>query len=117
REQVRKTHRNYYQKHKEQEKERNRKWAREHPECIKEWKMNHPEQVKETQRNGQKMFNQRHPEILKAHNFARQFPLGPCCWFCGSTENLERAHFDYKYPEQFMTLCRKHHRWIDRGCD
>jgi hypothetical protein len=41
-------------------------------------------------------------------------PLAPRCAFCGSTENLERAHFSYAQAWMYITLCRKHHKMFDK---
>jgi hypothetical protein len=36
--------------------------------------------------------------------------LKPCCENCGSTENLQRHHFDYNDPYKIVTLCFSCHR-------
>ena len=40
----------------------------------------------------------------------RMLPVLDACEFCGSTENLERHHYDYSDPGLFHVLCRKCHR-------
>jgi hypothetical protein len=60
-----------------------------------------------------RVFYKNHPEVGHAHNIARNIPLGPECEWCGSTENLQRAHFDYSKPKLFLTLCRRCHAKID----
>lgn len=106
--------RNYYQEHKEEMDNRAKTWKEKHPEQTKEfrkkWQKNHPEKFREYQ----KKYAKNNPEKEKAHKIASQFPIGSRCLVCGSTENLERAHFDYSKPEEFFTLCCKHHKLIDK---
>ncbi|MGD0203504.1 MAG: hypothetical protein ABSC20_06320 [Candidatus Bathyarchaeia archaeon] len=51
---------------------------------------------------------------IKCRIEARKYPLNECCEFCGSTEHLERAHFNYNIPELFITACKQCHKWCDR---
>jgi hypothetical protein len=42
------------------------------------------------------------------------FPLGGCCEFCGSKDDLMRFLPDYNYPKIVVTVCRDCRGWIRR---
>lgn len=87
------------------------KYRLRHPEKIKAYNENHRKQRAVYQTK----FIKEHPEKRSIEKKAqRHFPLAECCAYCGSTENLERAHFSYAQPEFYLTLCRKHHRMFDK---
>jgi len=48
-----------------------------------------------------------------------KYPLAPSCELCPEedkrTEKLEHAHFDYDYPELYVTACRECHAFADKG--
>ena len=106
----------------------NKKWIINHPDYHREWNRTHKEECVRHARSYQKRhpeqkvkfdknWRKKHPEIIKIENLAQNFPLGLCCTFCGSTENLQRAHFSYLRPEFFITLCPKHHKQFDKEPD
>lgn len=61
-----------------------------------------------------KEWNKNNPHKIKAHNEARKIPLASECEFCGSTRNLQRHHFDYEFPQLFVTCCTRCHYYADR---
>ena len=42
----------------------------------------------------------------------RTVPLGSCCEFCGSVDDLMRFLPDYNYPKVVVTVCRVCRSWI-----
>ena len=117
----------HYLNHKQEIKDRSKKWAeehpierrvirlknsRKHPEYFNNWAREHPEERNESTRK----WALENPEKKNAEQQAwRHCPLGPCCQFggCGSTEKLQRAHIDYSKPLEVLTFCAKHHKLID----
>jgi len=74
-----------------------------------EWRKNHPTQNKEA---CSRYYNKKKAENslrMKSH----KIPLAKECFFCDSHVNLERAHYNYEKPENFVTMCRSCHRKFD----
>lgn len=101
----------YYQEHKEQYRERNRRQARkyrgEHREYSLEygrkanhkWKRNNPEKISVYNRI------QYRPEL---------YPLDKECIFCGATEGLEHGHLDYNDEGlNYITVCSSCNKWMN----
>jgi hypothetical protein len=47
-------------------------------------------------------------------NAQQTVPLGDCCEFCGSKDDLMRFLPDYDYPKVVVTVCRGCRGWIRR---
>jgi len=106
---------------KEKERAYKREWARNHPECgkdtLRKWRETHREHIRKYMREYQKRpevkerrrrWKQEHPtpsDIAKARHLAQEVPLRDRCEICGSTENLERHHYDYSKPQEVITVC------------
>lgn len=97
--------RKYYQKHKKEIARRHRKWRERNKEKLNQYFRN---------------WKKDNPKKYKAHyyisNNKHKFPLNKECELCPEddikTENLERHHPDYDYPEIYVTVCDKCHQWI-----
>jgi hypothetical protein len=99
--------------------------------CERKWKDEHKEQIRECQREYQQKYRkvhplrdrrkesqqyiERYPQKVKAQHLANYHcSLGSNCLRCGSTERLEKHHFDYDKPLEVVTLCQKCHRLIHK---
>lgn len=78
-----------------------------HAAYMREWRKSHPLTGEARERD-----NARHIAgmALKRGQIERK----PCL-VCGSTEKLEKHHFDYSEPLQVDWLCRKHHLALHHG--
>ena len=61
----------------------------------------------------------RHPKKAKIynmiHNNPERYPMDDKCIFCGTTENLERAHLDYEDDGfNYVTACGSCNMWMGR---
>lgn len=93
---------------------RYKKWSLRHPEKVKECNRNSQQNHPELHRKAQTKYSNNHPEIIRAHNCSNHHvPLGKECELCPEddkrTENLERHHPDYNYPEIIVTVCKECH--------
>jgi hypothetical protein len=89
-------------------------WNREHPNHSQKWDKEHLE----SKRINARVYCLKSPEKIKAHNTAHYHTsLGLFCELCPDddvrTENLERHHPDYTYPEIVVTLCKECHEGLD----
>lgn len=78
-------------------------------EGTRRYRENHPDRYKEKRNASCAKWRAENPEKKHAQNLTKRVPLDNKCFVCGSTENLERHHFDYDKPRQFTTLCRECH--------
>jgi hypothetical protein len=85
----------YRDSHRENIKATRKKYLDSHPGIVTKsytkWRKNNPDKFHA------KLYAQRH------------VPLKEKCEHCGSTEQLERHHFDYSKPLDVTTLCKRCH--------
>jgi hypothetical protein len=102
-EKIKKRRKQYYEKNsghfveyrkKPEVHERKKKWKRDNSESV---------------RKEQKKYAKKYPEKIKAHNIARQIPLGATCHICESKRNLQKHHWRYDKPLIVATLCSQCH--------
>jgi len=128
-EELKKYHKEYYQKNKEkmkahsriyqkENKERYRtlknKWRKKNMQKAREsfenYKKQNKEKYTEKKRVGQINYSKKYPKKIKAHNQANlKIKILNCCEECGSTENLQKHHPDYNKPLYVKILCRNCH--------
>lgn len=74
------------------------------------------ENCKEIQRHGQKRYNKRYPEKIKAQNMASsiKIPKGELCNVCYENIAIEKHHPDYSKPLEVIFICVKCHNKIHR---
>jgi len=74
-----------------------------------------PELYRERGRKAQRRWRDSHRDKHRAIRNAQQtVPLGDCCEFCGSKDDLMRFLPDYNYPKVVVTVCRDCRGWIRR---
>lgn len=89
---------------------------KERVESNKRWRDNNRQVYREQHRKNKKVYQERHPKEYRAIQNARNnIPLGTCCEFCRSVEDLMRFHPDYDYPLIILTVCRECRSWIKKG--
>ena len=90
-------------------RENHRKAYETNPQHYRDYANNYYQSNIEKEREQQREINAQHPEVLRAHNESQNIPLGLKCELCPegeeATENLEKHHPDYNYPEVFVTTC------------
>ena len=103
--------REYYREWRRKNIKKDREWHRE-------WAKNNPHTVQKYKEN----FLMSNGTVkIKVEQQAQKFPLGSQCETCPDndikTENLERHHFDYDYPELFVTCCEQCHYFLNRSTE
>jgi hypothetical protein len=78
-------------------RERSRRWRELHPEVNRERHIKYFRKWRDSHRD-------KHRAIRNAQ---QTVPLGDCCEFCGSVDDLRRFHPDYNYPFVIVTVCRE----------
>jgi hypothetical protein len=94
-----------------------KQYNRQHYQNQREWVKQHIDRVRASQRKSAKKCNWRllNPDKAKVfHNASRRIPIGLQCEFCESTENLERHHHSYEFPDIIVTCCRACHQYLNR---
>ena len=82
-------------------------------EGSKRWRDSHRELYNERQCVHSKRWRNSHRKVFRAIHFAQVcVPLGSCCEFCGSVDDLMRFHPDYDFPLIVVTVCRECRGWI-----
>jgi hypothetical protein len=102
----------YYLKNKEKAKEYAREWDKRNPEKVKEIrkKSNSLEKTKIKKNKWHGQYRKENKTKVNARNMAEfRIELKPCCEICGSTENLQRHHWNYDNPLLVNTLCKECH--------
>ena len=114
----------YYLKHKEEVKEKHKRWREQNPNYWHEHdKKRRPEgsaklryQInREQQLASKREYCIHHRFEVSVRDQARyHVPLASSCELCDSTENLERHHLDYSEPLIIVTLCTSCHQYIHK---
>ena len=97
-------------------REANLEFYREHGrEAQKRWRELHLEVNRERHIEYFRKWRGSHRDKHRAIRNAQQtVPLGSCCEFCGSVDDLMRLLPDYVYPKVVVTVCRDCRGWIRR---
>jgi len=88
---------------------RNQKRCREN---RKRWFFENPERHKEMKKKGEKNYNLKYPERLRAKRkaqYRRNILRKKACEICSFTQNLEMHHENYFKPLEVITLYRSCH--------
>ena len=83
------------------------------------WRKQNILKVREQGKKAKLKFKEKHPDLAKkqfrAHNISAKLPMKDYCELCPEDDNkgreLSRHHFDYDYPEIFLTICYECHTW------
>jgi len=101
--------RNYYYKNIETQRLRGRTKHMEHKEEYnkkgEEYRKNNLGKFAEKA----KKYRKNHPNQIVAQQQAQKIKLKNECEVCGTTENLQRHHWDYNQPMLINTLCQQCH--------
>lgn len=95
-----------------------KQYYEQHKEFALAYQKDYNETHKQQKRDYDKIhMNKRNHETPQKTVYAtrlalRKIPLKECCEVCGSTENLERHHFDYSKPLEILCVCRNCHAKI-----
>lgn len=82
---------------------------------VRRWRELNPEANRERSINYFRKWRGSHRDKHCAIRNAQQtVPLGSCCEFCGSRDDLMRLLPDYAYPKVVVTVCRDCRGWIRR---
>jgi len=103
----------------EYQKQYHRQYRAEKIEKIQKIERKYRDSHKKEHSNRQNQYRKMNQKKIKVHqmmnNNPDKYPLLNQCEFCPNTENLQRHHPDYDFPEIYVTVCAFCHRWIDRG--
>jgi hypothetical protein len=113
----------YQKQNKEKEKLRARRYYSQNRESkilkMREYRLQEPEKTRLQSRKSQAKHKTERSERFRIYQkenrtkrraeqqARRKTGLQPKCFFCGSTENLERHHPDYNKPLEVLTVCHR----------
>jgi hypothetical protein len=101
--------RNWRKNNLKRSRENHRNAYEENPQHYRDYANNWYQNNVIKERKRSREINVQRPEVLKAHNESQKFPLGLKCELCPEgeerTNDLEKHHPDYNYPEIFVTVC------------
>lgn len=84
-------------------------------ETVRRWRERNPELNRKRQCEYFRRWRSSHRNVHRSIRIAQTcVPLGSCCEFCGSTDDLMRFHPDYGFPLIVVTVCRECRGWIRR---
>ena len=109
----------YRGRYKEYNKKYNKKYRQDHREYfreyqreyMKEYQKKYPEGHRKSVRNWQRDNPEKHRIHRRIYKHPELYPLEDECEFCGATENLEHAHYDYEDEgRNYVTACHQCNR-------
>jgi hypothetical protein len=114
----------YYQTHKKAINERNKKWAKEHPDFFKRYREDNIDRYRDIGSKYRKLhkkeisaknkrWSENNPEKRRCHSVvAYAIKMGTLvrlpCFICGNPKT-QAHHPDYTQPLNVIFLCHKHH--------